>query len=96
MGGGGAATEPKTTQARSVSRLNRASQRWVDLPARRRVRLALSGAASLNLHPLERSQAVLAQHVAAPGVHPVLLPPPREAGVEGERQPARFMAPVLE
>ena len=48
------------------------------------------------LHDGPRQPAVLAQHVAPPGVHPGLLPPPREAGVEGERQPARFMAPVLE
>ena len=40
--------------------------------------------------------AVLAQHVAPPALDPVLPPPPREAGIEGERQPARFVAPVLE
>ena len=47
-------------------------------------------------HDGPRHPAMLAQHVAPPGVHLVLLPPPLEARIEGEGQPARFMAPVLE
>ena len=43
-----------------------------------------------------RHFAMLAQDIAPPGVHLVLPPPPREAWIEGERQPARFVAPVLE
>ena len=40
--------------------------------------------------------AMFAQHVAPPGMDLVLPASPREAGVEGERHPARLVAPVLE
>ena len=43
-----------------------------------------------------RHLRMLAQHIAPPRMHLVLPAPPFEAGVEGERQPARLVAPVLE
>ena len=43
-----------------------------------------------------RDSRVLVKHIAPPGMGPVALAPPPEAGVKRERHPARFVAPVLE
>ena len=95
-----AASLPDRQAPREPERLGHAASELEVPPAGPAVAFEVEGAqrpfALDAFHDGSRHRAMLAQHVAPPGVHLVLLPPPLEAGIEGQGQPARFMAPVLE